>query len=88
LSLVTGLESILIGALQGSSLGLTARYYGGSVDAVIARVVDTLLAFPLSLSSIFVIVVLGPSQLGVVPAVGIAVTPAFASLARGDAMDE
>jgi peptide/nickel transport system permease protein len=88
LSLVTALGSILIGAIQGSTLGLTAGYYGGRVDAVIARVVDTLLAFPLYLSAIFVIAVLGPSQLGVVLAVGIAVTPVFARLARGDAMEE
>ncbi len=88
LSLITGLGSVAIGAVQGSILGLAAGYYGGRIDALIARVVDTLLAFPLYLSAIFVIAVLGPSQLGVVLAVGIAVTPVFARLARGEALEE
>ena len=55
---------------------------------MIARVIDTLLAFPLYLSAIFVIAVLGPSQLGVVLAVGLAVTPVFARLARGQVLEE
>ena len=50
---------------------------------MIGRVVDTMLAFPLYLSAIFVIATLGPSQLGVVLAVGLAVTPVFARLTRG-----
>jgi len=58
------------------------------VDQLIVRVIDTLLAFPLYLSAIFVIAVVGPSQLGVVLAVGIAVTPVFARLARGESMEE
>ena len=88
MSLVTGLGSVAIGAVQGSILGLAAGYYGGRIDALLARLVDTLLAFPLYLSAIFVIAVLGPSQLGVVLAVGVAVTPVFARLARGEAMEE
>jgi peptide/nickel transport system permease protein len=88
LSLVTSIGSVLVGAIQGSILGLVAGYYGGRIDALIARAVDTLLAFPLYLSAIFVIAVLGPSQLGVVLAVGISVTPVFARLARGQVMEE
>ena len=88
LSLVTGLGAVLVGAVQGAALGLAAGYYRGWVDGVIARVIDTLLAFPLYLSAIFVIAVLGPSQLGVVLAVGLAVTPVFARLARGQVLEE
>ena len=73
---------------QCAALGLAAGYYRGWVDGVIARVIDTLLAFPLYLSAIFVIAVLGPSQLGVVLAVGLAVTPVFARLARGQVLEE
>ncbi|HYM70221.1 MAG TPA: ABC transporter permease [bacterium] len=87
-SLVTGVGAVLVGAVQGSVLGLLAGYYGGWVDGLLARLVDTLMAFPLYLSAIFVVAVLGPSQLGVVLAVGIAVTPAFARLARGQVLEE
>jgi len=88
LSLVTGLGAVLVGAVQGALLGLAAGYYRGWVDGVIGRVVDTMLAFPLYLSAIFVIATLGPSQIGVVFAVGLAVTPVFARLTRGQVLEE
>ena len=88
LSLVTGLGAVCVGAVQGSLLGLVAGYYRGWLDGLIGRVIDTLLAFPLYLSAIFVIAVLGPSELGVVLAVGMALTPVFARLARSEALAE
>ena len=88
LSLVTGLGAVSVGTVQGSVLGLAGGYYRGWLDGVIGRVIDTLLAFPLYLSAIFVIAVLGPSELGVVLAVGMALTPVFARLARSEAMAE
>lgn len=88
LSFFTGVGSVLVGGAQGSILGLVAGYYHGWADGIIVRVVDLLLAFPLYLSAIFVVAVLGPSQLNTVLAVGIATTPAFARLTRGEVLGE
>jgi peptide/nickel transport system permease protein len=88
LSLVTGVGSVVVGALQGSLLGLLAGYRRGRVDAVIVRVIDLLLVFPLYLSAIFVVAILGPSQLNTILAVGLATTPAFARLTRGEMLGE
>jgi peptide/nickel transport system permease protein len=88
LSFFTGVGSVLVGAVQGSVLGLVAGYYRGWTDGIIVRVVDLLLVFPLYLSAIFVVAVLGPSQLNTILAVGIATTPAFARLTRGEVLGE
>jgi ABC-type dipeptide/oligopeptide/nickel transport system permease subunit len=88
LSLVTGVGSVLVGAVQGSLLGLLAGYHRGRVDAIVVRVIDLLLVFPLYLSAIFVVAVLGPSQLNTILAVGLATTPAFARLTRGEMLGE
>jgi peptide/nickel transport system permease protein len=52
------------------------------------RVIDLLLVFPLYLSAIFVVAILGPSQLNTILAVGLATTPAFARLTRGEMLGE
>lgn len=88
LSFVTGIGSVLVGAVQGSLLGLLAGYHRGRVDAIIVRVIDLLLVFPLYLSAIFVVAVLGPSQLNTILAVGLATTPTFARLTRGEMLGE
>ena len=88
LSFVTGVGSVLVGAAQGALLGLAAGYYRGWADGIIIRVVDLLLVFPLYLSAIFVVAVLGPSPLNTILAVGIATTPAFARLTRGEVLGE
>ena len=88
LSFFTGVGSVLVGAVQGSVLGLVGGYYRGWADSIIIRVVDLLLVFPLYLSAIFVVAVLGPSQINTILAVGIATTPAFARLTRGEVLGE
>lgn len=88
LSFVTGVGSVLVGAAQGALLGLTAGYYRGWADGIIIRIVDLLLVFPLYLSAIFVVAVLGPSPLNTILAVGIATTPTFARLTRGEVLGE
>jgi ABC-type dipeptide/oligopeptide/nickel transport system permease subunit len=45
-SLAIGLLSVLLTLAMGVLVGGTAGYYGGWVDAVLMRLVDTLLAFP------------------------------------------
>lgn len=47
LSLDLGLAVTVMALLIGTLLGVTAGYLGGSLDALIMRGVDTLLAFPL-----------------------------------------
>jgi ABC-type dipeptide/oligopeptide/nickel transport system permease subunit len=88
LSFVTGIGSVLVAAALGCFLGLMAGYRRGWVDGIIVRIIDLLMAFPLYLSAIFVVAVLGPSPINTVMAVGIAAMPAFARLSRGETLGE
>jgi peptide/nickel transport system permease protein len=59
ISLGVGVMSGSIALCIGLSIGLTAAYYGGRVDAVIMRFVDLQLSFPAILLALIVLAVLG-----------------------------
>jgi len=84
ISLLVGIVSVGIGVVIGVALGVVGGYYGGKVDTVVGRVIDTLLAFPFLLLALFIVTVLGQSLINVMIAVGVATSPRFARLARGD----
>src|SRR3982751_4196301 len=46
ISFLVGLVVVSVSATVGTLLGTIAGYFGGAVDDMIGRVVDTLLAFP------------------------------------------
>ncbi len=57
-SLLVGLAVQIGTGLIGTTLGLVAGYYGGVVDTVIMRVVDTVYAFPPFLFAVFMAAIL------------------------------
>ncbi|GAA4068009.1 ABC transporter permease [Actinomadura miaoliensis] len=63
-SLLVGFLATVVAAVIGTAFGVIAGYFGGWVDAVIARVMDVFLAFPLLLFSIAIVGVLPESMLG------------------------
>jgi ABC-type dipeptide/oligopeptide/nickel transport system permease subunit len=86
ISLPAGLGVVAISFGFGVPFGLIAGYVGGIIDDVIMRVVDILLAFPGILLAIGVVAILGPGLTSAVIAVGVAVIPGFARLARGSTL--
>jgi peptide/nickel transport system permease protein len=60
IALAVGLASVLISGCIGVSLGMTAGYRRGWVDAVISRIGEIQLAFPFILLAISVLAVVGP----------------------------
>lgn len=86
ISLPAGLMVILIGMGIGSPMGVVAGYAGGVIDDVIMRIVDVLLAFPGILLAIGIVAILGPGLNSAVIAVGIAIIPGFARIARGSTL--
>jgi ABC-type dipeptide/oligopeptide/nickel transport system permease subunit len=85
-SLFVGLTSMALASLIGIPLGLVAGYYGGWLDSVAMRAMDTLLAFPALLLAIFIVAVLGPSLSNAILAVGIIFIPAFARVTRANVL--
>jgi len=84
-SLLVGLGGASLSAVLGTSLGLTAGYAGGWLDAVIMRVVDTWQAIPFTILAIAVVVILGPSLRNVILVLGVSSWVNYARVVRGDA---
>lgn len=83
ISLMVGVLSVLLGGTLGTAMGLVAGYRGGMVEAIIMRVVDTLLAFPDLITGLLVLAVLGAGLDKMILAIGIVISPSFARLAHG-----
>ncbi|GAC1418525.1 MAG: ABC transporter permease [Candidatus Velthaea sp.] len=70
-SAIVGVCVVLIGGTIGISLGLTGGYFGGRIDAIIGRIADVQLAFPLVLLAVAVVGVVGPGLFTVIAVIGI-----------------
>lgn len=86
ISLMVGLVTVALAALVGVPLGLIAGYYGGTLDNIVMRVIDVLMAFPSILLAIVIVSILGPNLRNAVIAVSVFTVPAFARLARGEVL--
>jgi peptide/nickel transport system permease protein len=75
-----------VSSVVGTLLGAVAGYFGGVLDDVISRVIDTLLAFPGLLLAIALVAVLGPSLVNVLFALTIIGWVGYARLVRGQVL--
>lgn len=85
-SLVVSLAAPAIGLVLGTTCGLLAAFYGGALRLSILGVLDAMLAFPGLVFALGLTTVLGPTLLNVTLALGIMSVPAFARIARAQAM--
>lgn len=72
----------VIGMVVGAVFGIVAAYTGGTVDAVIMRVNDVLLAIPQLVFAMLAIVVLGPQGWVLILVIGLTHAPRIARVAR------
>jgi len=82
-SLTVGILSIGLGLLVGTAMGTIAGYRGGITGSMIMRLVDVLLSFPVLISGILVVAILGPGMGKLIFTIGIVFVPRFARLAYG-----
>ena len=82
-SVVLGLVAVGISIFLGIPLGLVAGYSGGIVDAIIMRIVDIGLSFPIILLALLIIAIIGPGLPTITIAIGISAMWPFARLIRG-----
>lgn len=91
ISLLVGLSSVLLALFVGVPVGMLAGFYGGRVDAVVMRVMDLILAFPIYLLAIIIMVIFTPTAgligtIKVVGAIAIVRIPIYARLVRGSVL--
>src|SRR5690606_40237722 len=85
-SLLVGLVSVAMASLVGTLLGLVAGYAGGRTDALIMRLMDIVLAFPLLLLALVVLSRFGQSLWNIMVAVAVASVPQYARVVRGSVL--
>jgi peptide/nickel transport system permease protein len=86
ISLSVAIISVTIGAVTGVSIGLIAGYAGGTLDLLLMRLVDALLAFPALLLAISITATLGPQIQNAMIAIGVISIPIYARLTRAQVL--
>lgn len=74
--------AVSISLVLGGSLGAAAGFYGGTIDNVIMRFMDILLAVPSLLLSITIVSALGPSIINLMLAIAISSLPGYARIVQ------
>jgi peptide/nickel transport system permease protein len=85
-AVVVAFVSLGLAMLTGSVLGLTAGYIGGLTYAIIMRLIDALMAFPMILLALSIAALLGGGVLNVIIALGVGMTPGYARVMCGQAI--
>jgi peptide/nickel transport system permease protein len=82
IALTVGFVSTVIGMIGGTLVGAVSGYYGGWIDDVLMRAVETLYAIPFLVLVIAFMAAFGRSLLFAMVGVGVATVPTFARLIR------
>jgi peptide/nickel transport system permease protein len=78
----------VIGIVSGSVLGLITGYFGGTVDNVVSRLIDAVLALPLIIIAVGVLQSTGTSSLSLACVIGFVFTPIVARTVRSAVLGE
>ena len=81
-SFLVGALTVVFGLVVGGAVGAIAGYYGGKVDEVIMKLIDTQMAFPGVLLALMLIAVFGNSIQNLILALGVMSIPRFARITR------
>lgn len=86
ISLAVGFSAVAISGLLGVILGLLAGFYGGWVERLITRLIDTQLAIPRILLAVSIIAVLGQGVTNVILVLGFAGWMTYARVVRAQVL--
>lgn len=85
-ALLVGITSTTIAVTIGVIVGAMAGYFGGWVDFVLSRLIDTLMAFPILALLLTLSAVLGPSLRNVIIIVGVTFWASYARVIRAEVL--
>jgi peptide/nickel transport system permease protein len=86
ISLIVGVATVLVSGVIGISVGIVAGYFGGWIDTVISRVIDTFLAIPFILLAISLVAILGPSLQNIILVIVLRTWIVYARVVRGEVL--
>jgi ABC-type dipeptide/oligopeptide/nickel transport system permease subunit len=85
-ALIVGLGATTIAVIIGVTVGATAGFFGGKIDTILSRFVDSLMSFPLLALLLILSAVLGPSLRNVVIVIGCSVWASYARMVRAEVL--
>jgi ABC-type dipeptide/oligopeptide/nickel transport system permease subunit len=85
-SLEIGLIVVFFACLIGITLGTIAGFYGGWLYAIIMRLIDALMSFPMILLALVIAALLGGGMKNVIISLSIALMPGYARLMCGQVL--
>jgi peptide/nickel transport system permease protein len=88
ISLLVGFISVFSGIAIGMFFGITSGYFGGWVDNLIQRTVDTIIAFPGLIFLLIIIRVLGPNMRNVIIVIALITIFPVTRIVRGATLSE
>lgn len=86
LSLTIGFSAVFFGTGLGAVLGIVSGYFGGWIDLLINRVLDTVMAFPPLVLAIFALSIWDATVLSVSITLGVISAPIAARVVRGSVL--
>lgn len=88
ISLGIGFTAVAIGVLGGCLIGVVSAYFGGSVDYLIQRLVEIILAFPLLILLLVIVAAVGASVQNVILVIGVVMAPFMSRIVRAIVLAE
>ncbi len=85
-SLTVAALTLLLGGVGGAIIGLFSGYMGGKIDALIMRVADAALAFPIILLAILLVATIGAGLTNVIYAIAMVLWARYARVIRGEVL--
>jgi peptide/nickel transport system permease protein len=86
ISLVVGVGASTVGTLVGALMGLASGFWGGKTDAIVQRIVDILMSFPLIILALTLLTALERSLTTIIVAIGVPLIPYGARTVRASAL--
>ncbi|HYM98346.1 MAG TPA: ABC transporter permease subunit [Aestuariivirgaceae bacterium] len=87
-SLFIGCIVVTLSLVVGVLVGLFAGFIGGTIDTLIMRLMDIILAFPSLLLALALVAILGPSLTNAMIAIALIQQPHYVRLTRGSVLTE
>lgn len=85
-SLLVGVFSVILAGAIGIIVGLLAGYYGGIIDTILMRIVDSFLAIPSILFILVVLSIFNPSLIVLIVVIGFTNWVTYARVVRGEVL--
>ena len=85
-AMIVGFSCAVIGGFSGLVLGVASAYFGGTLDMILQRIFDVLMAFPLIIMALAVVAIFGTGVQNVIIAITIPLIPRCARVVRSSAL--